>query len=142
MNTYQQKRVNGELAGSPSHVETGIIRIFLVDDNCAFLAVASRYLSLFPHFRVVGSAASAEVAIGEIERLQPDLVIMDVLMPGMNGLEATRHVKKLNVATAVIMTSFMDDQEFRRSAEGVADGFIPKEEFGARIAQDIESLFG
>src|SRR5262249_13462547 len=63
------------------------LRILLVDDSNQFLEVAARFLADQPGISIVGSAVSGEEAIRQVERLDPDVVLMDVSMPGMGGLE-------------------------------------------------------
>ncbi len=118
------------------------VRIFLVDDNADFLLGATRFLSLTPHFEVVGTATSGRFAIDKIGQLNPDLVIMDMVMPGMDGIEAARIIKTESASIRVILTSFNEGQEYQMSAEAVgADAFLSKSGFGEHVNLFIESLF-
>src|SRR5258708_16709543 len=93
------------------------IRIFFVDDSSVFIGVASRFLSLKPEYKVVGHASSGACAIDQIRELKPDLVIMDLVMPGMSGFEATRILKSTALSPRVLVTSFSDHPEYKSSAE-------------------------
>jgi DNA-binding NarL/FixJ family response regulator len=76
---------------------------------------------------VVGEADSGEAAVEAVERLKPDVVIMDVSMPGMNGIEATRRIKAAHPETAVLaLTMYEDEQYFFEMLHAGASGYIPK----------------
>lgn len=118
------------------------IRILLVDDNPEFLESAAGYLATQPDLSVVGRAQSAQAALEMIAALQPDLVLMDIAMPGINGLEATRQIKARPSAPRVIILTLHDNPEYRRAAaDAQADGFVAKSEFGTRLLPTIRALF-
>lgn len=104
-----------------------IIRVLLVDDSVTFLDSAARFLANDPRIEISGRALSGSEAIQQAQRLQPDVVVLDVAMPGMNGLEATRHIKAQPHAPRVIIVTMGDEAEYRAAAHQVgADGFVPK----------------
>ncbi len=121
----------------------GTIRIFIVDDSAVFIGVATRFLSIPPKYEIIGSSTSGIQAIQQISDLKPDLVIVDLVMPGdLSGLETTNRVKKLAIAPHVIITSFQDDAEYRQAAMAIgADGFLAKRDFGSQISSVIDNLF-
>jgi len=111
------------------------IRILLVDDSPEFLRALSRLLSSSPEIQVVDLAYSAQDAMEKIHRSQVDLVLMDLAMPGTNGLEATRWIKALPDAPLVLILTLYDSEEYRAEADLVcADGFVSK------LASDDELL--
>ena len=115
------------------------LRIFLVDDNPIFLNSAATFLSAQPHIKIVGLAHSAIQALEQLPYLIPDVVLMDISMPGMNGLKAITRIKRQNLARRVILVTIHDDCEHRLSAaEAGADGYIVKDNF----LDSIESLLG
>jgi len=117
------------------------LRILLVDDNAQFLEVAARTLATVPAIEVVGRALSGREALEQVSQLQPDLVLMDVAMPNMNGLEATRHIKARPDAPRVVMLTLHDAPEYRAAAAAVgADDFVSKAEFHARVLPLIHAL--
>ena len=119
------------------------IKVLLVDDNQTFLQVLKEYFLRSPAFPVVGVAESGDSAIRQVQELQPDLVFMDIAMHGINGLQATREIKRLSNPPRVIMLTVFDDAEYRRaSAAAGADGFISKAEVGKEIPIALEKLFG
>ena len=80
-----------------------------------------------PTMTIVGEADSGEAAVEAVQRLKPDVVIMDVAMPGMNGIEATRRIKAAHPETAVLaLTMYEDEQYFFEMLHAGASGYIPK----------------
>ena len=118
------------------------VRILLVDDSTEFLESAARFLSVDPQIEIVGRALSGPDALDQIGRLHPDLVLMDLAMPGTNGLEATRCIKAQPGAPCVIILTLYDDPEYRAEAGAVcADGFVAKSAFGIELLPLIHALF-
>jgi two-component system, NarL family, nitrate/nitrite response regulator NarL len=120
-----------------------IVHIYLVDDNNEFLLAAKRLLSSNPLFRIVGWANSGCSALEQIRHLKPDLVIMDLVMPVMDGIQAIRLLKSQDSDTRVVLISLGEGPEYHRSAEEAgAEGYLAKSEFGNDIIPFIERLFG
>ena len=119
------------------------LRVLLVDDNRAFLDLAARELAADARVRIVGRAQSAEEALAQVQHTQPDLVLLDIALPGMNGLEATRHIKARLGPPRVVLVTIHDSPDYRAAGMVAgADGFIAKEEFDTQISPLIEMLFG
>lgn len=119
------------------------IRVLVVDDAAVFLRSACQFLERLPGVEVIGTASSGSDGIELARRLSPDLVLMDILMPGMSGLAATAFLKWSIRAPRVIVVSQHDDLEYRQAAAAaLADGFVCKTEFATRLPEVIESLFG
>ena len=118
------------------------LRVLLVDDSHDFLESAARFLSAYPCLEIVGWTLSGRDAQELVARLQPDLVLMDLSMPGMNGLEATRQIKALPGAPCVVILTLYDNREYREAAEAAgADGFVTKSELGTQLLPLIRTLF-
>lgn len=118
------------------------LRILLVDDSQEFLDSIANLLSLHPSLQVIGSAQSACAGLEQVEQLQPDLVLMDLAMPGMNGIEATRWLKARAVSCKVVILTLHDHTEYREAAKAAgADGFISKSEIATQIRPLIQALF-
>jgi two-component system, chemotaxis family, chemotaxis protein CheY len=117
------------------------IRLFLVDDSAEFLESAARFLSADPVIAVVGRAMSGEAALDAVEQAQPDLILMDVAMPGIGGIEAARRLKARRNPPRIIMLTLYDNPEYRALAqEAGADGFVRKSDFATDMRAVIADL--
>lgn len=117
------------------------IRVLIVDDSPQFLKVARMMLSDDPDLEVVGGTCSGADAVDLVSRLHPDVVLMDLAMPLMNGLEATRHIKTWPQAPIVIIVTLYDNTEYRNTASAAgADGFLLKSEAATQLQPLIRSL--
>lgn len=118
------------------------IRILLVDDSKAFLDGVAHFLATEPILEVVGRAYSGEQAISDMKRLSPDLIFMDLNMPVMNGIDATRLIKSQAKSPKVIMLTLYDTKEHRAASTlSGADGFISKSEFVRQALDMIKDMF-
>lgn len=110
------------------------MRILVVDDSVQFAAAVTRFLSTVLRLEVVGHARSGTEAIEQVAQLHPDVVLMDWMMPEMDGLEATRRIKRGSAPPQVIMLTLNDGAEYRRQAElAGADGFVSKGDLGTAL---------
>ena len=88
-----------------------MIRVVIADDHAMFRAGLRALLAVEDDIEVVGEAANGEEAISQTEQLAPDVGVMDILMPVMNGIEATRRVAAECPSTRVLVLSMYDDEE-------------------------------
>jgi DNA-binding NarL/FixJ family response regulator len=103
------------------------VRLLLVDDHPIVRSGLRMLFLSEPTMTIVGEADSGEAAVEAVARLKPDVVIMDVAMPGMNGIEATRRIKAAHPETAVLaLTMYEDEQYFFEMLHAGASGYIPK----------------
>lgn len=120
---------------------TNVWRVLLVDDNLSFLMGLQRFLANEPELQIVGRAHSGAEAIREVHRLCPELVLMDLSMPEMDGLTATRQLKANPDSPRVVLLTVYDDQAFRHAAHGCgADGFITKGDLGTELLPLLHAL--
>jgi DNA-binding NarL/FixJ family response regulator len=118
------------------------VQILLVDDSVEFLRSAAEFLSSIPEIKVVGQAISGEEALKQVEILHPDLVLMDIQMPGMGGLEAVRRINQMKRPPRTILVTIHDDPEYHDRAKiNGADGFISKSRMGAELLPLIQGIF-
>ena len=116
-------------------------RVLLVDDSPEFLESAVHFLAEDPAIEVVGRVFSGRGALEQLPVLKPDLVLMDVSMPEMNGLEATRRIKAQDDDLRVILLTLHDNPEYRAAAQAAkADGFVAKSELGIELLPLIHQL--
>jgi two-component system response regulator NreC len=99
----------------------------LVDDHEIVRAGLRMLFTAEADMEIVGEAGSAEEALRAVRDLNPDVVIMDVAMPGMSGIEATRRIKQVAPDVAVLaLTMYEDEQYFFEMLDAGASGYIPK----------------
>ena len=107
------------------------VRVLIVDDQEPFRLAARMVVEETEGFQVVGEAETGEASIVMAQELDPDLVLMDVNLPGMSGLEATRHILAASDRVKILVLSTYEDEHYdARSAEVGAAAFIPKSAFG------------
>ncbi len=115
--------------------------ILLVDDNKAFLQSAVNFLNSHTEVKIVGIAATGEEGLEKVYELNPDIILLDLSMPGVGGLQVTRMLKSQNVSAKIIIVTLYDTPEYSNLAKiAGADGFLPKSEFGTKIVPLINNL--
>ncbi|MGZ8637316.1 MAG: response regulator [Actinomycetota bacterium] len=107
------------------------VRVLIVDDQEPFRLAARLVVEATDGFEVVGEAETGEDSVAMARELRPDLVLMDVNLPGINGLDATRQILAEGDATVVLLLSTYEEDEYApRAAECGASVYIPKAAFG------------
>ncbi|MCA9970043.1 MAG: response regulator transcription factor [Anaerolineales bacterium] len=103
------------------------IKLMLVDDHAVVRSGIRMLLQAQPDMEIVGEFESGAEAVAEVPALKPHVILMDVEMPDMNGIEATRLVKAVAPETAVVaLTMYEDDQYFFEMLKAGASGYVPK----------------
>jgi DNA-binding NarL/FixJ family response regulator len=103
------------------------IKLLIVDDLEHVRQGLSTIFELAGDLEIVGEACNGLEAIQQVEHLQPDVVLMDLVMPQLDGLEATERIKARHPEIGVVMTSIHDDEERRQQAKTAgADAFLAK----------------
>ena len=102
------------------------IRILLVDDHQVVREGLRRMLELEPDFEIVGDAGTAKDALDQVETLSPEVILMDIKMPGIDGIELTRQIKKKSPATNVVMLTLYDEY-LSQAIEAGAKGYLVKD---------------
>jgi DNA-binding NarL/FixJ family response regulator len=117
------------------------IRVFLADDHTIVRDGLSSLLKLQPDINVVGVASNGHDAVREIEKLKPDIVIMDISMPELNGIEAAKQIKEICPATQVVFLSMHSTSEhIFRALEAGARGYLLKDSAGAELVKAIRTI--
>jgi len=107
------------------------VRVLIVDDQEPFRSAARMVVEMSDGFEVVGEAESGEEGVELAAELQPDLVLMDVYLPGIDGMEATRRITSADDPPRVLVMSTHESVEFAQAALAAgAIAFIPKSQFG------------
>jgi DNA-binding NarL/FixJ family response regulator len=107
------------------------VQVLICDDQETFRAVAREVVNATQGFEVVGEADTGEDSVVAARRLHPDLVLMDVHLPGIDGLEASRRIRAEHPEIAVLLLSTYDPEDFAaRIAGSGAIAFISKAAFG------------
>jgi DNA-binding NarL/FixJ family response regulator len=110
------------------------IRVLIADDQPLFANMLSAILADDERVEVVGQAGNGRQAVELATELSPDVVVMDISMPLMDGIEATRRLREAKASTRVLMLTESDlPGDRRRSQQAGADGYLPK----TRIASDL-----
>lgn len=118
------------------------VRVLLVDDSRMFAKAANRFLDSLAEVGVVAIAESGEEAIARLQACRPDVVLMDIVMPGMSGLTATRLIKQRSDAPKVVILTSHTAPEYRAAAFAAgADGFLSKDDLVTDFAMLVASLF-
>ena len=103
------------------------LKLLLVDDHEVFINAAMRHLRRLDWVELIGSAGNGIEAIAQCEALRPDVVLMDLAMPEMGGLQATRLIKAQDNPPYIVIASHFDDAEHREHAlRAGADAFVSK----------------
>jgi DNA-binding NarL/FixJ family response regulator len=115
-------------------------RVLLVDDHNIVRLGLMTLINDQPHMEVVGEAGTAGEAVRAVERVQPDVVLMDIRMPGEGGIEATRQItQRFPRAKVVMLTSFADDELVVRAIRAGAVGYVLKQVDNQELLRAIEA---
>jgi two-component system, NarL family, response regulator DesR len=120
-----------------------LLRVLVVDDSAEFRSAVRAYLHGATDAQVVGEACDGDQATREVERLQPSLVLMDIHMPGCNGLEAARRMRKLERRPHIVLFSLHPEPELQSAALAAgADEFYYKRDFVPLVEATLAKLAG
>ena len=118
------------------------IRTLAVDDNAQFLDSLAEFLASFSGIEIVGSARSASDALDCLADARPDLVLVDLVMPGMDGLELTERLKALPDAPRVVILTLAEHTDYESHVRDAgADGLLRKYEMSDRFFDMIDGMF-
>lgn len=116
------------------------IRVLIVDDHAIVREGLRTLLSDEPGLEVIGEAANGSQAVAAASAHQPDVILMDLLMPEVDGIEATRRVRQAGLPSQVIvLTSFADDQRVRDALQAGAIGYLIKDILRPELVQAIRA---
>jgi len=117
------------------------LRLLICDDHALFRAGMKAVLREQPALVVVGEAADGDAALAEVERLRPNVVLMDIAMPRLDGFEATRRITQLHKEVKVlILTMYVEEQLVARCLDAGASGYVLKDVPVSQLADAIQSV--
>ena len=113
------------------------VRVLIVDDQEPFRMAARMVVEATDGFEVVGESPTGEGSVEAAKDLKPDLVLMDVNLPGINGLEATRQILSQSNSVVILLLSTYEEEEYApRAAECGASAYIPKSSYSPERLAD------
>jgi NarL family two-component system response regulator LiaR len=119
-----------------------MIKVLLVDDHEMVRIGVSAYLSAQPDIEVTGEAENGKVAVERALELKPDIILMDLVMDEMDGIEATRQItESWPEARIIVVTSFLDDEKVYPALEAGACSYMLKTSKASDIAQAVRDTF-
>jgi two-component system, NarL family, invasion response regulator UvrY len=117
---------------------TKTVSVLIVDDQLPFRAVARTVIGLTAGFEVAAEAESGEDAVAVAAAQRPDLVLMDINLPGINGIEATRRIRAAQPDIAVILLSTYSEADLPADARDCgAIAYVHKEDFGPALVKQL-----
>lgn len=117
------------------------LRVLLVDDHAVVREGLRSLLSHDPRFEIVGDAADGLQAIASVERLSPDVVVLDVSMPGMNGVQVTKRLKELHPEVKTVALTVHEEGGYLRSLmDAGASGYVLKRSAASELLRAIETV--
>ncbi len=118
-----------------------MLRILVVDDHPLTRRTVSSLLKLRPDFHIVGEATDGFEAVGQAERLQPDIIILDISLPGLNGIDATRQISRVSPNSRVLFLSHYAGPRMIHEALRVgAIGYVAKTDAGGELLKAIGAV--
>jgi DNA-binding NarL/FixJ family response regulator len=117
-----------------------MIRVLLVDDHAVVREGLRNFLALQDGLEIVGEASDGNEAIEQAQRLEPDVILMDLVMPGLDGIGAMRQLRARSSASRVIvLTSFLEDERVLPAIQAGAAGYLLKNVAPAELARAIRA---
>jgi DNA-binding NarL/FixJ family response regulator len=122
--------------------ENSRIRVLIVDDHAVVRTGLKVFLDLQPDMEVVGEAADGSEGVAMARRLEPDVVLMDLLMPNMDGITAIGRIKGERPETEIVtMTSFFEEETVTSALEAGASGYVLKDAEAEEVAAAVRAAF-
>ncbi len=119
------------------------IKVMVVDDNPQFASAAAQFLAESGRFELLANAHSGSEALARAEKEHPDLMLIDIRMPGLNGLAVASLIKAKQTPPKVVMMTLEDGEGYRSGAAAAgADGFLAKSAFARDLRSVVDTLFG
>lgn len=122
--------------------DTAVIRVLIVDDHQVVRTGLKTFFDLLPDIEVVGEASDGSEGVAMARRLEPDVVLMDLLMPNMDGITAIGRIKAERPEIEIVtMTSFIEEEKVTTALEAGASGYLLKDAEAEEVAQAIRAAY-
>jgi len=122
-------------------VETSRIRVLIVDDHEPWRRFARSTLQIRPELQIVGDASDGSEAVRNAEKLQPDLILLDIGLPGLNGIEAARQIRKLSPRSIILFVSQESSADLVEAALGSGgSGYVFKADAANELLKGVQSV--
>jgi DNA-binding NarL/FixJ family response regulator len=133
--------INRSLGRLSSNGRQRQIRVCVVDDHAVIRQGLRLLLETRPEIEVVADCENGREALLVVERMKPDVVLMDVVMPGLNGIEATRQIRKASTSTrVVILSGFVDEEQITGAMRSGASGYLVKNSDVSELVIAIQTV--
>jgi DNA-binding NarL/FixJ family response regulator len=113
------------------------VRVLVVDDQLVFREVARHVLDATPGFELIGEADSGDAALSATAAMRPDLVLLDVRMPGMDGVEAAIRIRAADEPPVVVLVSVEEPRDVPAARTCGAAAFVRKQDFGPALLRRV-----
>jgi DNA-binding NarL/FixJ family response regulator len=133
---------SGASAPGADVTDTAAIRVLIVDDHAVVRTGLKVFLDLQPDMEVVGEAADGSEGVAMARRLVPDVVLMDLLMPNMDGVTAIGRIKAEHPEIEIVtMTSFIEEEKVTSALEAGASGYVLKDAEAEEVATAVRAAY-
>jgi DNA-binding NarL/FixJ family response regulator len=124
------------------HVDDAKIRVLIVDDHAVVRMGLKAFFDLLDDIEVVGEASDGSEGVAVARRLRPDVILMDLLMPNMDGIAAIARIKEERPETEIVtMTSFIEEEKVTAALEAGASGYVLKDAEAEEVAAAVRAAF-
>ena len=115
-----------------------MVTVVVADDQAPFRRAVRTIVGATPRFELVAEAVSGEEAVAIAQSVAPDVVLMDIKMPGIGGIEATRRIRAARAGTIVVLLSSYAEGDLPADAHACgAAAYVPKQDFGRRVLEEV-----
>ena len=125
---------------SPPEQQPTVIRVVIVDDHAVLRAGLEQLLAGEPDLEVVGRAAGGEEAVETVRQTRPDVVLMDLQMPGVDGVAATRRIVEEQLADVLVLTSYSDAERILGALDAGALGYLLKDADPEEVLRGVRAV--
>ena len=113
-------------------------RILIVDDFPSWRARVREILAAHPEWKIISEASDGQVAVQEASELQPDIVVLDIALPGLNGIEAAKMIRQKSPKSRIVFLTQNNDSDIMKAALSVGQTiYVPKAKAAARLCEAV-----